>query len=735
MFLLTRNVVIVDRDKNYYRVLKVSPRENLVAVIALGSPDVFAELWKLSDLQADVNEGKFTLPEVSNMAVVPGELSEAAAKVKATRWSAIKDLVNRPDIFNRKGRKFLLAAHAKAMNTTETTLRLCLRLYWQGGQTEDSLAPNFELCGIEKDAGSGTRELSEKRKVRGRKREDETPKFPMDEELKRRIIQLATTLLHSKTVTRKRLYRHLCKVLWSEIGADGKTRVLFPEGKRPSRRQVMYLVDNSRTLEDNLRRMGSPKSFENNHAPKLGNVLQECLGVGHQFEIDSTIVDLWLVARENRSKIVGKATLYLIIDRFSRLIVGFHLSLDKPSWATAKEAILSLVEDKASLCARWGARYRREIWVAHGLLPSMFIADRGSEYIGYDSERIASDVECGIVNVPAYFSSRKGAIECTFKLVQVSLKDETAGYQPPMEAAKRHGDGYEHDAEFTLDELAAELVDIIAMHNEKMHPGMPMDQEMVLGGVRPIPVEVWEYDKVNRAGLMSAFSEEYLRIKLLHRKRAVVTKNGIRLNGIFYTCKHAEDEQWFVRGGVKRFSVNVSYDRRTADHIYVYDLKDPRKYYKAVLTPASQMYAGLSHAEAAASIRLRKLYRRQAEEHNMHLEYRFEQERAERARVAHEETQTALAASRGVSRTTGSKELREQEARKRDQEALTLEARREAATASAAIPADASTAQQTGAATWRAAATASAPAPVPTPTPSTYTISNPLEALLGSDDD
>lgn len=726
MFLITRNSVIVDKERNYFRVLKVNPRENLVAVIALGQTKALAELWNLIELQADANEGKFSLADVNGMPVVPGELSEAAEKLKKWRWSIVEDLVRREDIFSRNGRKRLLVAHAKQMRTTETTLRLCLRLYWQGGQTEDALAPNFELRGIERDAGSTSDEVRNKRKVRGRARDDGVAKFRMPEELKRDIVRMSASLLHSKTITRKRLYRHLCVALWSDVGANGRA-VLFPASQRPSRRQVMYLVNNSRSLEDNLRRSGSPRSFENNHAAKLGNVLQECLGVGHQFEMDSTIVDLWLVARENRSKVVGKATLYLIIDRFSRLIVGFHLSLDKPSWATAKEAILSLVEDKKLLCTRWGATYRSDVWVAHGLLPSMFIADRGSEYIGHDSDRIAGDVECGLVNVPAYFSSRKGTVECGFKLVQVSLKDETAGYQPPMEVAKRHGDTYEHDAEFTLDELAAEMVDIIGLHNRKMHPGMPMDQEMVLGGVPPIPTEVWKYDQANRAGLMSTFSEDYLRIKLLHQKRAVVTKNGIRLNGIYYTCQHAEASQWFVRAGIRRFDVKVSYDRRTTNNIFVYDLKDPRKHYKAELTPASRVYAGLSHAEAAVSIQLRKTYQRQAEEHNMLLEHNLARDRAPRASKAHEETQAALVATRGTSRTTGAKDARDLEAAKRAQEAVEHEERIARQPLRAHKPAVKSEPPMPSA-PFANAAHERKPG-------GGYTINNPLAALLGNDDE
>ena len=77
-----------------------------------------------------------------------------------------------------------------------------------------------------------------------------------------------------------------------------------------------------------LRSRLGDSDYERDHRKVLGTVLNDCLGVGHLYEIDATIADVYLVSSEDPSKIVGKPTLYLIIDRKSRLIVGFYFGLE-----------------------------------------------------------------------------------------------------------------------------------------------------------------------------------------------------------------------------------------------------------------------------------------------------------------------------------------------------------------------------------------------------------------------
>jgi len=53
-------------------------------------------------------------------------------------------------------------------------------------------------------------------------------------------------------------------------------------------------------------------------------------------EIDHTEVDVFLVNETTRKTVDKRPWLTLAIDVFTRIVVGFHLSMDKPSrWACA----------------------------------------------------------------------------------------------------------------------------------------------------------------------------------------------------------------------------------------------------------------------------------------------------------------------------------------------------------------------------------------------------------------
>lgn len=663
MYIPSKNEVLRDGSGKRFRVLRIDAGQNTAHVIGLDDAHAVPRQWSQTQLQEQINSGKYSPLETTQSAVMPAEPVGASLTLRDYRWGLIEPLLKKTDIFIQKGRKKLLQARAAEAGCSTTTLMRALRLYWQGGMSKDALVPNFDQCGIEKPDGSHGGKAAADRKVRGRHREDKKPKFKMTPQIEAVIWERARTLLGKKKTTRPRIYKALCKELWSHVDANNKV-ILHPVGERPSARQVNYVISKHHSKVDELRRQSGPGEFRNDYEAKLGNVLMEAIGVGHQYEMDSTIVDLWIVAKDNRNKIIGKPTLYIIVDRYSRLVVGYHLTLDKPSWAGAKEAILSLVEGddaREARAKRLGVPWRPQLHPARGLMPAELVLDRGSENIGHDSDRIAEDIETSVISLPAHFARGKSVVECKFRTGHVPIKDLTAGYQPPSQAMRRHGDRYEHDAEFTLDECEAELYQSFELHNERMHPGMARDTRAVLAGIPPVPVQIWEHDKVDTVGTMRRYDWAFMQMKLLHHKRAVVTQQGIRLNGLFYTCKHAEDNNWFILAGKHRFSVQVSYDRRLTNTIFVHDRDNPRRYYEAQLTPAFESFRWKSHAEAAADIGIRKAWKKEAEEHNLQLDVQFERDRESRAASAKLATQAAIAAADGQSRTSNTKEVRQQE--------------------------------------------------------------------------
>lgn len=660
-----------------FRYLQGNPQDNVAYVIGLDQPTPMPKKWRLDELVKAIQSKTYKKAMVQGLAVAYNDPTKADAAHGARRLSYIKELVATPAILSKEGRGKRIDEHARKLGVSPQTVVAALRDYWLGGQTTDALltrygegarkravaltqaqAPNPDATGPANESPSE----KENPRPRGRKRSDKSESYLLvgDERIRLRDA-IVRTFVEKRTVTRHKLYRAVMTQLYSRLDQNGVPRLL-PSRERPSRKQVTTLLDSALKLSEKGLHYMSAAEWENNNKPITGTFLQHSIGAGHIYEIDSTIVDLWLVARDNRNKIIGKATLYLVVDRYTRLIVGFHLTLDKPSWSGAMEALLSVVADKKALCQRFGAAYRPEVWVAHGVVPYAIAADRGSEYLGHESDQIAQDLRINVINMPAHMSCLKGMVECTFKLIHVSLKENSPGYEPPTNPFKRHNEKcYERDAQYTLDELTAEFIDIIAHHNLRMHPGMELDPELVLDEESPIPANIWVKDVARRSGMLRMHDETFMRHMLLPRKNAVVRQEGIFVNKCFYVCPQAFEDEWFVRAGKQRFPVRVTYDRRSVNQVYIHNPQRGPEPYPATLSPRSQHYTDYSVGEVLAVETARKKMRDAAPEHNLHLEVGLAHGSAIRAERARQATEHAVAYAAGESRKAGGSEQRQEE--------------------------------------------------------------------------
>ena len=52
-----------------------------------------------------------------------------------------------------------------------------------------------------------------------------------------------------------------------------------------------------------------------------GTAAANTLRYSSRYEIDATIADIYLVADDDRSKILGRPILYVVVDDFSRMVV------------------------------------------------------------------------------------------------------------------------------------------------------------------------------------------------------------------------------------------------------------------------------------------------------------------------------------------------------------------------------------------------------------------------------
>lgn len=619
------------------RLLAVIAGADEAWVIDIRNPVALPRMKPLSKLLAMEAGGRLIVsapPVIPSLGASPHSLSHRDAA-----WERIKPLVSHPGIFNPGERNRLVREQAHSVKCSPQTLYSALRKFWQGGQTRDALLPAFHTRGTK--SGGETAGRGRKSSVSGH------PIFQMDAKDIGRIEKAVRDYyLSDDVVTMDAAYQRCLERYYSYVDGNG-ARYILPRGERPTLRQFKRILKQKFDLETTIRKRKGDKDYEQNHRALLGSVDQDCLGVGHIYEIDATIADVFLVSSRNRSRIIGKPTLYLIYDRRSRLVVGFYVGLEAASWPAAMQAILSITENKEALCHRLGVEYAPADWPADGVFPQAFLGDRG-EMASKNSSLLVAGLETAVINAVALRPEQKGTVECGFKLIQRSMADAVPGYEPPENVFKRRGKAYFKDASLTLDEFTSLILANIIGHNRKVMPGFPASAEMLSRGMLPIPRDIWANEVATRMGLLSRFSENQVRFALLPQDQATVSRDGIYFRGCYYTCPEAIEQKWFVKAGRGKFRVDISYDRRLVDNIFIHVKGDPSRYFNGSLLEKSRDYAGLSFDEAEIYERLRAKMRSRAEDVARQVQSDFHAHSDPIVKAAKTE---AKAASKGKSKT------------------------------------------------------------------------------------
>ena len=675
------------------RLVHVAKHANAAYTVALGAPidaDPFRwNLTDLSDLASELaNDKKPKLRVVTETSAIdrPVNAGRHDLIVRDLRWARIKDLVRHPGVWEQETRVALLAAHAKAIGVSTKTLRANLRMWWAGGQTPDALLGNSYRCGRIEASTPGALSFTEtspngpvtvvfapaKKNARGRRpKEGNYVPLALPPELRSTILEVARAHYEDdacKTV--RGATTVVLTDLFSLKDADGKplrdaddNAVLKPPGQRPSFHQVRYLLKRSLVISATYKRRHGAANYDNNHAPSTGSVLDDCLGPGDVYEIDATIIDVYVVATVNRRVIIGKPTLFLIIDRWSRLIVGFYISLENPSWSEATQAILSISGDWEALCKRLGVTYHERDWPARGVQPNRYFGDR-ADMITYASNALCDGVAVQVTNAPALMSKDKSLVESGFLTTSVPLREHVDGYEPPTNPFKRRAKKYHKDGALTFNETAAVFLRGVIAHNRKEKAGYQASAEEILNDLPCNPRDIYARGIAQRMGSAARMPIDVMRRKLMPRAVGQVKVDGVHFKGCIYESKDLRE--WFTRASLKGiFDVAIAYTPNLVDKVIVLDPFDDRKEHIVSLTTTSADFAGYSFAEVMFVQQAKGTKARAAEKYN-------EAQDVARLQDIRNVTRPAVAemkvATRGVTpgvRLSGGDEVRAVEAQQR----------------------------------------------------------------------
>ena len=571
--MLVPNMILVDTQSVRRRVLWSHQHEGVVWLFSLSDEGALPDCFRYSDLELLVLEGQMRVEQHDTaLAMVYREQTPAEASRQARALSVIETLVcHEPEIYEPEKRGHLVKDACNTFQVSRQAVYKWLRRWWSGGCVPNALLPDFARCGA---PGIARVDDGHYESV-GRKR-TYAPRDNLNLSAShRKNIELAvrTRYVKSDAGSITSAYRWMLISCYRENvtttvkGAGFEVNIHSPE-KVPTIGQFNYHAQKLLSTRDKLiRKLG--RSFQIKHRMLPSDSNAQVKGPGARYQIDATIVDLYLVSKRNRNRILGRATLYIVIDVFSGAIVGYYLGLEPPCWIGAMMALLSTLEDKVALCARFGVPLPEGAWPMRGF-PRVLLGD-GGEIAMRSAERLARDFSIEIETAPPYRGDAKGLVEGSFRTIQAQFGEYIPGYVPKPDYAKRVGNDYRLDAVLTLEELNRIILSLIIERNLKPRRSHPEEVQVVAAGEALSPVTIWDWGVQNLKRETRDLPLHYAEALLLPRKTATVSRRGVNLfRGLYYLSDALLAADWFQSAVLNSTRVEVAYDPRCVDRAYVF---------------------------------------------------------------------------------------------------------------------------------------------------------------------
>jgi putative transposase len=528
------------------------------------------------------------------------ELGEGFAEYIKRRdkaWELIKPLleVQAHKLFNRKERRQLILELAKRTRSRENTIYFYLRRYWQRGCVKNALFPDWHKCGSAKD-----REDHGKKRGRPSAEAVQTGQptgrnvTPQDREIFRDGIKkflksgMAKDLPSIWNMIKEQDYSTGEYVLKGGLEGDDIVPVLLPPSERPSFEQFKYYYYQERNQSEEIIALEGQNEYDRNVRPVLCNSTEMAFGPGAVYQIDATVGDIYLVNDFNREYLIGRPVIYIVIDTFSRLITGFAVTLEGPSWVGAKMALENAFKNKVEFCRELGINITEEQWPVQGKCESL-LGDNG-EIKSYNANSLVNPLGIRVSNAAAYRPDWKPIVERNF----LTVKDCYVDFTPGMVRPKRRVRGWDYRFEARLSLLGfRQLFALSVIHYNNAHylKDYPLDLHMIRAKVKPIPIHLWNYGMDNLTGRLREINDEKLRMNLLPSGKASIRAEGIYFDGMYYTCERAIREQWFERIKGKRTRHVEVVSESTVDSIHI-RFDHGRLFETCQLTPAFKRFAG-----------------------------------------------------------------------------------------------------------------------------------------------
>ena len=546
----------------------------------------------ITEIEIGINENKILVESQDPFGRIVNEedIPENHLTIRDKAWEVIKDIVVlEPLIYDSSERRKLVLKVCEKFNIHESTVMRYLKKYWQRGKTKNALLPDYYMCG-----GKGKeKEVGELKRGRPRKNAEILGDgINIDEETKR-IFRIAINKYYYNASKKslKLTYELMLRDYFSKenrIENGIKMPIVNSIEEIPTFGQFRYWFEKDRNYKKEITTRYSAKTYELKHRPIIGQSTCEAMGPGSIFQIDATIADIYLLSRFNRNWIIGRPTIFAVMDVFSRMIVGLYVGLENNSWIGAMMALANAASNKVDFYKEYGIEIDEQDFPV-AFLPESIIADRG-ELEGYNIEQLVNTNHIWIQNTPPYRADWKGIIEQNLHITNLRTKSLLPGVIN-SEVRQRGEKDYRLDAKLDIYQFTQIILKCALYHNNYHYlTNYSREEMMIEDDVEPVPIKLWNWGIANRSGKLRYVPEDIVKLNLMPTGTATVTLQGIKFNGMLYGSKQSLKEKWFEKARNRdTWKVSVSYDPRKMDYIYIRDDKG-LSYEKCFLLEHQQRY-------------------------------------------------------------------------------------------------------------------------------------------------
>lgn len=315
-----------------------------------------------------------------------------------------------------------------------------------------------------------------------------------------------------------------------------------PLGTYPNLGQVKYALQKDLSRLYRLVERTTKQHLVSQLRGLAGRAWQGVAGPGHTYAIDSTVGDIYLRSSINRSWLIGRPIVYVIVDVWSTAVVGFYVCLTGPSWSTAKLALFNSVAPEGMVQSIYQIDNLSTVRPT-STLPHLLLCDRG-EYLSRGHEETSKRLSYNASFTSPYRGDLKGVVEVLHRIE----KDEQFLFVPGAidyrreELELRKVDP--STAIFTLPDFVTFLSHVFLEYNFRNSRSERLDADMIAAGILPSAAGLWRFGHDVGIGYRRHTDSDHLMRELLSKSTARVGRNGVRFASCFYTSNELPLDEW-----------------------------------------------------------------------------------------------------------------------------------------------------------------------------------------------